>query len=256
MKKIIAAVMSVFIVTAFSACGNTDSGSASEETTSAAETTTAAETTQAETTEAAETTAAETTAAETTTEAETTAVNPDEAAAIAAEGALYQGDGYTVKINSEKWMDFSAYVDEISKLADEKDLGFDISAEDIQNTNDGMFFYVPDMSINFNFGVTEIGDVGEGFDISLFGDVMELQYGQIDGCTYLGDEVINVNGYECLKMDIATSAELYGAEMKMSQYMFIHGTKQYVATYTAAEGSYDNGITDFEAMLNTIVFDK
>lgn len=244
MKKLLIAAMSILIITAFSACGSSTS---TEETTPETTAEASAETTAAKT--PAEPEVETTNEVETTTEAETESATE----AVAAE-SIYRGNGYTIDVDSDVWVDFSSYIEEVSKYADEKDLGLNITSEDIQNVGDSMFMYLPNPEVNFNVTRTEIGDLGADFDLSLYGDLMENQYSQINGCTYLGDEVITVNGNKCLKLDIAASAEVFGNDLKMSQYVFLNGTIQYVVTYTAGVDSYDSALPDFEKMLNTITF--
>lgn len=249
MKKILIAAMTASILMAFTACTDSESTSSAADS-SAAEitTTTTAETTT--TTEETTTTTAETTPAPEETSAAEESTSADENT----EDGVYTGKGYTITVDPTVWADASAAISAVGDYAEEADV-LDVTSEDIQNANDGMFMYIPDAAVNFNIVATEIGSLyGDDTDMSLFGNIMETQYGAMDGCEYLGDEVIKINGYNCLKVEIKASAEVFGADMKMAQYLFLHNGYEYVLTYSAAAESYDAAFSDFETVLNSFTY--
>ena len=230
MKKLFIAAMAVLTITALSACGNE---SAVNDETTASSTTAAAEEVAAEDTEATE-----------------------ETDAAVADGENFQGTGYTLAVDSEKWLDMTEYIEEISKTAEDMDIVEGFDAESLNNMGDAMFYYSADMASNFNVVTQEVGDLGDNFDMSLLNDVIEAQYSQISGCTYLGGEVITVNGYDCFKAEISADASVFGADLKMAQCMFINGTSQYVVTFTASTENFDSVYPEFEAVLNSLTFTK
>lgn len=248
-KKIFAAILAVLTAAFMAACGN---GSSSEndvpDVTTSAETETETNTeTDVTETETETETNTETDMTETNTETEAEDNNSQAAAA----GNTYSGNGYTMTINSEKWVDGSEYVKLISEYSSELDMSLDVSAEDIENLNDGMFFHADLSGSNFNIVCSEIGDLGSDFDISQFGDLMEEQY-TAAGFTYLGDEVFERNGKNWLKIEV--EADQMGTAMRMLQYMALNGVNQYVVTYTSDKDIYDEALSDFEEVFNTFEF--
>ena len=240
MKKLLIAAMAVLTITALSACGN--ESAVNDETTASDISVT--------------TIATEGVDEDTETEDTTSETEAEENNAVAAEGELFQGTGYTLSINSEKWLDMTEYIEEISKTAEDMDIVEGFDAESLNNMGDAMFYYSADMASNFNVVTQEVGDLGDNFDMSLLNDVIEAQYSQINGCTYLGGEVITVNGYDCFKAEISADASVFGADLKMAQCMFINGTSQYVVTFTAGTENFDSVYPEFEAVLNSLTFTK
>lgn len=239
-KKIFAAILAVLTAASMAACGNNENGGndvPDVTTTSATETKTNTETDVTET------------ETETETNTETEAEDNDSQAAAA--GNTYRGNGYTMTINSEKWVDGSEYLKLVSEYTEELDMGLDVSAEDIENLNDGMFFHADLSGSNFNIVCSEIGNLGSDFDISQFGDLMEEQY-TAAGFTYLGDEVFERNGKNWLKIEV--EADQMGTAMRMLQYMALNGVNQYVVTYTSDKDIYDEALSDFEEVFNTFEF--
>ena len=116
MKKLLIAAMAVLTITALSACGN--ESAVNDETTASDISVT--------------TIATEGVDEDTETEDTTSETEAEENNAVAAEGELFQGTGYTLSINSEKWLDMTEYIEEISKTAEDMDVveGFDAMATD------------------------------------------------------------------------------------------------------------------------------
>ncbi len=248
-KKIFAAILAVLTAASMAACGNSGNDVTDVTTSAATETETNTETDGTETETETEATETNTETDMTETNTETEAEDNDRQAA--AEGNTYSGNGYTMTINSEKWVDGSEYLKLVSEYSSELDIGLDVSAEDIENLNDGMFFHADLSGANFNIVCNEIGNLGSDFDISQFGDLMEEQY-TAAGFTYLGDEIFERNGKNWLKVEVET--EQMGTAMRMLQYMALNGVNQYVVTYTSDKDIYDEALSDFEEVFNTFEF--
>lgn len=253
-KKIFAAILAVLTAASMAACGNGNGETDGNGGNDVNDVTVSEEITEADTeTEAAEETSEETeseTENETETEDETES-ETENSDGNAAAGDTYSGNGYTMTINSEKWMDGSEYLKLVSQYSEELDTGLNVSAEDIENLNDGMFFHTELSGSNFNIVCNQIGDPGPDFDIGIFGDLMEEQY-TAAGFTYLGDEVFERSGKDWIKVEV--EVEQQGMAMKMLQYATINGENQYVVTYTSDKDSYDKGLSDFEEVFDTFAF--
>ncbi|MBQ5317860.1 MAG: hypothetical protein J6K17_02045 [Oscillospiraceae bacterium] len=172
---------------------------------------------------------------------------------------IYEGNGYTIEIDSSKWMDVTEYIDTIAEMAEGHDAAknLNITAEDLKGMSDAMYYYKDDNSVNFNIMVSEIGDVGE-IDKDMLEQLavaMESQYEAMTGYSYQGYEVLEANGNPALKVNLSTDAQVYGEELKMSVYMIFNGTKQYGFTYTAKTDSYDKVFPEFEAIVNSVSFE-
>lgn len=245
MKKLLIAAMSILIITAFSACGSSTSP---EETTAETTAEAAAEITEAET--SAETESETTTEAETTTETETETE--------AASTNVFRGNGYTLSIDSETWMDASEYISLVAQWAENTDSAqdIDLTAEDMENASDAMFYHTGISGTNFNVVITEVGNVGvlDKEMLEMLGEAVKTQYSNMTGFIFESYEIVKVNGYDSLKINMSTDAAVFGAELKMTAYMFYNGTKQYVITYTAGVESYDSGFADFETVLDSFTF--
>ena len=238
MKKFLAAVTAILMLSALAACGNDgNSAEVTDETTSAAAQEESPAETQAENNDETE---AET---ETETEAETEAaeVNDD----------LYSGNGYTVKIDSAKWMDASEYVKLISEYAEDTNM-MSLTAEDIQSMNDGMFYHANEDGTNFSIICNAIGNT-DGVSIGDGAEIMKEQY-VAAGINWIGSEVVEINGLEWLKIDVETS--MSGTDMKMLQCMALENGNQYVITYTADADKYNDALSDFEEVLNSFKLTK
>ncbi|MDE7302213.1 MAG: hypothetical protein K2N60_02710 [Oscillospiraceae bacterium] len=247
-KKIFAAILAVLTAASMAACGSGETGG------NDVNDVTVSEKTTEETTEKPVETVPETEAeseTETETEAETEAETENDEGNASAAGDVYSGTGYTMTVDSEKWVDASGYIKLISEYSANLDMGLDVSAEDIENLNDGMFFHADLSGSNFNIVCNEIGDLGADFDISMFAGLMEEQY-TAAGMTYLGDEVIKHNGKNWLKVNVEVTES--GTAMKMLQYMTMNGVNQYVITYTSDKGNYDKALSDFEAVFDSFEF--
>ncbi|MBQ5317859.1 MAG: hypothetical protein J6K17_02040 [Oscillospiraceae bacterium] len=247
MKKILITLMTVLSLMAFAACDSAEKENDSEESTivSLEEVTTAL---TEKITEAEETT----TTAETTTAAETEA----EPAPVA-NGELFVGNGYTLLIDGEKWMDASEYIDEVAGMADGNEITetLNITSDDIANMADAMFFNIENGS-NFNVTIAEVGDVGALNEevLEQFASLMEQIYASMSGYICEGYEFIKVNGHDVIKFVIYTDDEVTGVELKMNTYLFYYGTKQFSMTYTDDKSTFDSTVADFNAVINSISF--
>ena len=242
-KKIFAAVLAVLTAASMAACGNGETGG--NDGNDVPDVTVSYETTESN----SETEAPVETVPETETETEAETENADGNASAA--GDVYSGTGYTNNGDSGKWVDASGYIKLISEYSANMDTGLNVSADDIENMSDGMFFHADLSGSNFNIVCNEIGDLGADFDISMFAGLMEEQYAAA-GMTYLGDEVVKHDGKNWLKVDV--EMEQSGASMKMLQYMALNGVNQYVVTYTSDKDNYDKALSDFEAVFDSFKF--
>lgn len=267
MKKITIAAMLLSFIMAFTACGNTDSGSSvteAAETESAAEIQTEADA-EAETTAETDSEAVSDTAEEEETVIETALdedtdsfggeeASGEEESSVAEDSEdLYHGTGYTISVDPEIWMDASSAIEAVGEFAENADIGIDVSADDIADTNDGIFIYKSNMAVSFNVVAVD-SEYDNDSLLSLLDEVVKLQYEAIDGFEYLGGEVVTINGYNCFKCTVSASEEAFGADTQMSQYMFLNNGKQYVITFSAPTDSYDGIFPDFEAVLNSFAF--
>lgn len=236
MKKILVTLMTVLALMAFTACE-------SKEIKTAEETTVATE---------AETTTKATTEAETTTEKETEAESEAE---IVEDSELFRGTGYTLEIDGEKWLDGTAYLDHIAKLAENTDVGqsFDLTAEDMKNMGDAIYYHTSNGS-NFNVTVAELGVEIDDATLVQIAAAIQEQYNSIAGCKCGDYELINVNGHRALKFVITNDAVI-DTPVKLNAYLFYPGTKQVCVTYTAGASDFDETVVDFEEVLNTISFE-
>lgn len=232
MKKKLIALLTVLALTAFAGCESKDA-----ETT----TTTASEATTTTVTEAETTT---TTEAETTTAAETET-----------DKKLFKGTGYTLSIDSEKWLDYTEYLDYIAEVTEDTDVAKygDISAEDVKNVADAIYYNTSNDS-NFNVTVVELGTQMNDAALNELSGMLEEQYNAIPGYSCGKCETVYVNGYRALKAVITSDASVTGGAMKVEMYLFYPGTKQVCLTYTAAAADFDSTVADFEEVLNTISF--
>lgn len=235
MKKILAAVTAILMLSALTACGNDgNSAEVTNETTSAAALNESSAETQAENNNDTE--------AEKEAETEAAEVNDED---------LYSGTGYTVKVDSAKWMDASDYLKLISEYAEDTNLT-DLTAEDLQNMSDGMFYHANGDGTNFNIGCNPIGNT-DGISIGDGAEIMKEQYVAM-GINWIGSEVVEINGVEWLKIDVETS--MSGTDMKMLQCMALANGNQYVLTYTADADKYNSALSDFEKVLNSFKLTK
>lgn len=230
MKKFLAAVTAILMLSALTACGG-DGNSAEviNEVTSAA----------GQDDSAAETQAKDNDQTEAETEAETEAAEAD--------GDTYSGNGYSIKVDGEKWLDASEYVKLISEMSENSEYSNGLTAEDIQSMNDGMFYHANGDGTNFNIVCNPIGNT-DGVNIADGEELMKEQY-VAAGIEWIGSEVVAINGVDWLRIDVAMSME--GTDMKMHQCMALENGNQYVLTYTADKDKYDAALSDFEAVLNS-----
>lgn len=248
-KKIFAAILAVLTAASMAACGSGETGG--NDGNDVPDVTVSYETTETDSETEAATEAPVETVPETEAEAETEAETENADGNASAAGDVYSGTGYTINVDSGKWVDASGYIKLISEYSANMDTGLDVSAEDIENMSDGMFFHADLSGSNFNIVCNEIGDLGADFDISMFAGLMEEQYAAA-GMTYLGDEVVKHDGKNWLKVDV--EMEQSGTSMKMLQYMALNGVNQYVVTYTADKDNYDKTLSDFEEVFDSFEF--
>ena len=173
----------------------------------------------------------------------------------AAEGhTVYNGSGFAFSYDPAAWSDMAASLEGVGDAAAE--LGVDISDEQVMEMNDGVFVYTADPAVNFNIIVNDGGHNGKKIDYEAVAQQMESQYGTVQGMDYLGYELVEINGYTYIKINLKLSSAVFGVGMTMAQYAFFTDDKNYVITFTAADGSYDNAAADFEKVLATFVFDE
>ena len=153
-------------------------------------------------------------------------------------------------------MDATDYLDLILNMAENTEAAenLDITAEEIKDMSDGIYYYIDNPNVNFNVVVTEVGDIGvlDEEMLEMIAVSMETQYGSMTGYNYEGYEVVKVNDYNSLRIDMSSDADVFGADLKMNIYMLFSGTKQFVVTYTAEASGYDAALADFEEVLNSI----
>lgn len=169
----------------------------------------------------------------------------------AAEGlSVYKGSGFAFVYDKNIWSDFSSSLEGAGEAAAE--LGVDISDEGTRAMNDGVFMYVPDNTVSFNVVVNAGGHNGKKVDYDDTAAQMESQYGTMTGVDFLGYDVIELNGYEYLKIDIQMAMAAFGVNMRMTQYAHFTKDKNYVVTFTAAD---ESSLNAFEAVLATFEYD-
>ncbi|MGN1136547.1 MAG: hypothetical protein ACI4SF_10045 [Oscillospiraceae bacterium] len=246
-KKIYTAAVAVLLALSMTACGN--GGDSAENETSAVATTSEETTTKAKTTTATlETTTAEettTTAEETSAASETAETNGDN---------LFHGDGYTLSVDPEVWIDCTDYFKSAglaSDVAEEDDV--DYSEDEVQNMFNAVFVHTSLNGTNINIVRVEVGDVGDDFDIGILEPYIRKECEQIPGITYLSGETVSVNGYDAVKVIYEDeTGEFYN---KKDQYTFVEGTFKYVITYTVTKDDYEVFLPDFEAVVQSIRFE-
>lgn len=230
MKRKIIALIAVLALTAVTACE-------SKEIEAPEATASEARNTAVETTEAV--TEAETTEAETTTEADD-------------DIQLFRGTGYTLSINSKKWLDQTAYLDYIAKYAENTDLAskINVTAEDMMNMGDAIYYHTSNGS-NFNVVVAELGQKMDDATLLLVGKAVQEQYNSTEGYNCESYELVNVNGYRSLKVIVTADASVGVSDMRMVAYFFYPDTKQIGLTFTADASKFDSALPDFEEVLNS-----
>lgn len=251
-KKIFAAVLAVLTAASMAACGNgeTDGNGGND----VPDVTVSEETTEAdsETEENTETPSETVPETETETESETEQETEDEDVDTAEAGDIYSGNGYTMTIDGEKWLDASEYLKLISEYSAELNTDLDVSAEDIQNMNDGMFYHTNQDGTNFNIVKTDVGNTGD-VDMSQLAEVIKQQY-EAAGMIWLDYEINEFDGREWLGVYVETN--LSGVDMKMLQYFAIKDGSEYVITYTAGKDLFDAGRSDFDEVMNSFKFSE
>lgn len=248
-KKIFAVILAVLTAASMAACGNgeTDGNGGND----VPDVTASEETTEnnSETEETESETESET---ETETESETEQESEADDGNADAAGDVYSGNGYTMVIDEEKWLDASEYLKMISEYSAELDTGLDVSAEDIQNMNDGMFYHTNQDGTNFNIVKTDVGNTGD-VDMGQLAEVIKQQY-EASGFTWLDYEINEFDGREWLGVYVETN--LSGTDMKMLQYFAIKDGSEYVITYTSGKDLFDAGRSDFDEVMNSFKFSE
>lgn len=177
----------------------------------------------------------------------------EETAAQAADNAdtstIYEGSTYTIYYDSSKWSNANDMLGAAAALAEQID--GDVSADDVEEMCDAMFYYTVDNGqSNFNVVTQDLGyDID--MDVEVFGPGMEMGFNQMEGYKCLGWEGKEINGNQALIVSVET--EQYGLKMKMSQYMFIKDGKQTAFTLTSSPETFDAVMADFEAIINSAV---
>lgn len=249
-KKIFAAVLAVLTAASMAACGNGETGG--NDGNGDASVTVSEEITENKTETEANTETVPETETESETESETEQETEAENGNADAEGDIYSGDGYTMVVDGEKWMDASELLEMISEYSAELDTGLDVSAEDIQNMNDGVFYHTNQDGTNFNIVKTEVGNTGD-VDLSQLAEALKQQYEAV-GMTWIDYEINEFDGREWLGVYVETN--LSGMDTKMLQYFAIKDGSEYVITYTAGKDLFDAGRSDFDAVMNSFKFSE
>ena len=232
MKKILITLMTFFAFTAFTACESKDVETAEETTiVSVTEETTLA-------------TEAETTEKETNTETE-----------VVQNTELFKGTGYTLEIDTQKWLNAMDNIDRVAEYAEDSGLAdnLNVTAEDMKNVSDAIFNHAANKS-NFNVTVVELGVEIDDATLVQIAAAIQEQYNSIAGCTCSDYELVNVNGHRALKFEITNDA-VGDITVKLNSYLFYPGTKQVCVTFTTAASDFDETVVDFEEILNTISFE-
>lgn len=248
-KKIFAVILAVLTAASMAACGNGETGGNGGN--DVPDVTVSDEITEnnSETEETESETESET---ETETESETEQESEDEDGNADAAGAVYSGNGYTMVIDEEKWLDASEYLKMISEYSAELDTGLDVSAEDIQNMNDGMFYHTNQDGTNFNIVKTDVGNTGD-VDLSQLAEALKQQY-EAAGMTWIDYEINEFDGREWLGVYVETN--MSGTDMQMLQYFAIKDGSEYVITYTSGKDLFDACRSDFDEVMNSFKFSE
>lgn len=248
-KKIFAVILAVLTAASMAACGNGETGGNGGN--DVPDVTVSDEITEnnSETEETESETESET---ETETESETEQESEDEDGNADATGAVYSGNGYTMVIDEEKWLDASEYLKMISEYSAELDTGLDVSAEDIQNMNDGMFYHTNQDGTNFNIVKTDVGNTGD-VDLSQLAEALKQQY-EAAGMTWIDYEINEFDGREWLGVYVETN--MSGTDMQMLQYFAIKDGSEYVITYTSGKDLFDACRSDFDEVMNSFKFSE
>jgi len=249
-KKIFAAVLAVLTAASMAACGNGETGG--NDGNGDASVTVSEEITENKTETEANTETVPETETESETESETEQETEAENGNADAEGDIYSGDGYTMVVDGEKWMDASELLEMISEYSAELDTGLDVSAEDIQNMNDGVFYHTNQDGTNFNIVKTEVGNTGD-VDLSQLAEALKQQYEAV-GMIWLDHDINEFDGREWLGVYVETN--LSGMDTKMLQYFAIKDGSEYVITYTAGKDLFDAVRSDFDAVMNSFKFSE
>ena len=265
MKKILMTFIALTMLAAFTACSSNTENAENMTETSVFETTkkTEAETkqeTKSETkpeSENEEETKAKTEAEtkpeseiEKETQAETEAETVMEMEKEDNDLATLTGTGYTLKYNSEEWLDTLTLKDAALDLADSE---MNMSESDLELVNVDIMYAYKDSLSNFNVVMQPMEENIISAEYVVFYDtLMKDTYNNTEYFKYNGSKLAEFNGYDAIRLELDATYET--VTMSMVQYIFWNNKTQYTITYTENAALENSRLSDFEEMLNTIEF--
>lgn len=149
-------------------------------------------------------------------------------------------------IDSEKWLDASEYLKQISEYTEQMDIAEGVSAEDIQGMNSGMYYHSSCSGANLSIAVSGAGDTA-GMTLNDFSDDINEKYESMG--FYCRSKFVTLNGSEWLRIDV--DMPVNGSELKIRQYYIFRDGKEYIFTYTAEKSAFRSGESDFEEVMNS-----
>lgn len=172
-------------------------------------------------------------------------------------GGVFHGNGYTLKIDGDTWVDISAMMDYVRQAANDSDIdfGIDFTDEQYNDAYDGMFICPDSEGANFNMTVVDIGmDLNiDAEGAELYGAIIEQQYAAVEGCTFYGCGIDSAGGYDCLKAELEMTSS--GVTLRMVQYCFWENKMQMVITFTATPDEYEKMFPEFKKVLDSVSFE-
>ncbi|MBR1765197.1 MAG: hypothetical protein IJ746_07355 [Ruminococcus sp.] len=227
MKRILALTAAFLMALSMAACGDTDKDEDEKE--SKAPKATAAD---ASTEEKSDSKEAESEEAESEEETESPAdidEEPEEssAAELPPLGENdFAGSCYRITVDPNKWSDAGS-----------------------QNGVDAMYMNTADMTTNFNVVATPSSGAKVS-DLAAYGDVLKQTY---ESYGYTVNTIIpkQYNGRDVLYAEI--QMDLGDAVMKQVQYYFVAQSDFVIFTYSATDQTFDTYLSDFTAVLDSIV---
>ena len=243
MKKLLASLLAITMAFAFTACslpGSDDDDDSSskkskkdtsssvvesseedsndDESSKADDTSSAAEVDESSVAEDEESSVVEESSADDSSEAEKPAANGN-----------FQGDGYTLNIDSAKWNDISSSV-----------AGVDCA-----------FSYVGDTS-NTNYATANFNVISQkgasGITPNDYMQVVKKKYDTM-GYKITKDEAITFNGYDAYKIEI--SMEQSGLTMNMNQIVIVDNDTLYVISFGSEASVFSTLKPEFDSVLST-----
>ncbi|MDE7288223.1 MAG: hypothetical protein K2N71_01805, partial [Oscillospiraceae bacterium] len=127
-----------------------------------------------------------------------------------------------------------------------------LTAEELQDVAGGIFYHTNNDGTNFSIVCNAFGNTN-GVSIGDSADLFKEHY-IASGINWLGDEVVEINGLEWLKINVEMSTG--GTDMKMLQCMALANGNQYFLTFTSEKDKYDDTLSDFEEVLNSFELTK